>query len=89
MSSNINVSLENPYSQVTIPRAKLRPSNDVATVIANPMALSGNDGNPYSSSSAPPPAYMVKEDGVFIFVHENDLEYLGMKEVLKYEYEVK
>uniref|UniRef100_A0A8D3A9N3 Uncharacterized protein n=1 Tax=Scophthalmus maximus TaxID=52904 RepID=A0A8D3A9N3_SCOMX len=63
MSSNINVSLENPYSQVTIPRAKLRPSNDVATVIANPMALSGNDGNPYSSSSAPPPAYMVKEDG--------------------------
>lgn len=64
MSSNINVSLENPYGEVTIPRAKLRPSDDVATVIANPMALSSNDGNPYGvSSSAPPPPYVVKEAG--------------------------
>uniref|UniRef100_A0A3B4VJ87 Uncharacterized protein n=1 Tax=Seriola dumerili TaxID=41447 RepID=A0A3B4VJ87_SERDU len=64
MSSNINVSLDNPYGQVTIPRAKLHHPDDTATVIANPVALSGNDGNPYGvSSSAPPPPYMVKEDG--------------------------
>ncbi|CAB1423369.1 unnamed protein product [Pleuronectes platessa] len=64
MSSNIHVSLDNPYGQVTIPRAKLRSSDDAATVIANPMALNSNEGNPYgSSSAAPPPPYMVKEDG--------------------------
>lgn len=64
MSSNFNVSLENPYGEVHIPRAKLRPSDDGATVIANPMALSNNEGNPYGvSSSAPPPPYVVKEDG--------------------------
>ncbi|XP_035533263.1 uncharacterized protein si:ch211-202f5.3 [Morone saxatilis] len=64
MSSNINISLENPYGDVTIPRAKLRPSDDIATVIANPMALSSNDENPYGvSSSAPPPPYVVKEAG--------------------------
>ncbi|KAK2887828.1 hypothetical protein Q8A73_019276 [Channa argus] len=62
MSSNIKVSLENPYGQVTIPRAKLHSSNDVSTVIANPMAL--NESNPYATSgSAPPPPYIVKEDG--------------------------
>ncbi|KAK2818483.1 hypothetical protein Q5P01_024044 [Channa striata] len=62
MSSNINVSLENPYGQVTIPRAKLHSYNDVSTVIANPMVL--NEGNPYATSgSAPPPPYIVKEDG--------------------------
>lgn len=61
--SNINVSLENPYGEVHIPRAKIRPSDD-ATVIANPMALSTHDGNPYGvSSSAPPPPYVVKEAG--------------------------
>uniref|UniRef100_A0A3Q3MZJ8 Uncharacterized protein n=1 Tax=Mastacembelus armatus TaxID=205130 RepID=A0A3Q3MZJ8_9TELE len=64
MSSNIKVSLDNPYGQVTIPRAKLHSSDDVATVIANPMALSNNDGNPYGvMNSAPPPPYTVKEDG--------------------------
>uniref|UniRef100_A0A3B5A354 Si:ch211-202f5.3 n=1 Tax=Stegastes partitus TaxID=144197 RepID=A0A3B5A354_9TELE len=63
MSSNINVSLDNPYGEVTIPRAKLRPSDDISTVIANPMALSGNNENPYAVSSSAPPPYMVKEDG--------------------------
>eukprot|EP00064_Thunnus_orientalis_P026229 superscaffoldBa00015882_g26723 len=63
MSSNINVSLDNPYGEVTIPRAKLRPSDDVATVIANPVALSSNDVNPYGISSPAPPPYMVKEAG--------------------------
>lgn len=62
MSSNIKVSLDNPYGEVTIPRAKLRPSDDVSTVIANPVALSSE--NPYgTSSSAPPPPYMVKDAG--------------------------
>lgn len=62
--SKIDVTLENPYSEVSIPRAKLRSSNDVATVIANPMALSNDGGNPYAmSSSAPPPPYVVKEAG--------------------------
>lgn len=61
--STIKVSLDNPYGEVTIPRAKLRPSDDV-TVIANPVALSSNDGNLYGmSSSAPPPPYVVKEAG--------------------------
>ncbi|KAF7641850.1 hypothetical protein LDENG_00270180 [Lucifuga dentata] len=58
-SSNIKVSLDNPYGHVTIPRAKLRASDSDATVIANPTAL--GEGNPYSTSSAPPP-YVVKED---------------------------
>ncbi|TNN48979.1 hypothetical protein EYF80_040806 [Liparis tanakae] len=62
MSSNIHVSPDNPYGQVTIPRAKLRLSDDGGMVIANPMALSGNDLNPYVSSSSPPP-YVVKEAG--------------------------
>ncbi|KAK9532118.1 hypothetical protein VZT92_009520 [Zoarces viviparus] len=58
MSSNINVSPDNPYGQVTIPRAKLRLSDDLSTVIANPGALSSAD--PYSSS---PPPYVVKDAG--------------------------
>uniref|UniRef100_A0A3P8RLA9 Si:ch211-202f5.3 n=1 Tax=Amphiprion percula TaxID=161767 RepID=A0A3P8RLA9_AMPPE len=62
MSSNINVSLDNPYGEVTIPRAKLRPSDD-STVIANPLALSSTNENPYAVSSSAPPPYMVKEDG--------------------------
>uniref|UniRef100_A0A3Q1JEM7 Uncharacterized protein n=1 Tax=Anabas testudineus TaxID=64144 RepID=A0A3Q1JEM7_ANATE len=62
MSSNINVSLENPYGQVTIPRAKLRPSDDGSMVIANQIAL--NEGNQYvASSPASQTPYMVKEDG--------------------------
>uniref|UniRef100_A0AAY4E234 Uncharacterized protein n=1 Tax=Denticeps clupeoides TaxID=299321 RepID=A0AAY4E234_9TELE len=38
----MNVSLENPYGNVTIPRAKLR--TDSSTVIINPLAL---ENNPY------------------------------------------
>uniref|UniRef100_A0A4W6CNR2 Uncharacterized protein n=1 Tax=Lates calcarifer TaxID=8187 RepID=A0A4W6CNR2_LATCA len=64
MTSKLSVNLDNPYSEVTIPRAKLHSSDNVAMVIANPVALNGSDGNPYSTaSSAPPPPYMVKEDG--------------------------
>lgn len=63
MQSTINVTPDNPYSEVHIPRAKLRSSDDDSTVIANPTAVRGDDGNPYGvSSSAPPPPYMVKED---------------------------
>ncbi|KAK5851464.1 hypothetical protein PBY51_023015 [Eleginops maclovinus] len=58
--SNINVSLDNPYGEVTIPRAKLHPSEDVSMVIANPMALD-NDENPYGAQSPAPPPYLVKE----------------------------
>uniref|UniRef100_A0A669EX89 Uncharacterized protein n=1 Tax=Oreochromis niloticus TaxID=8128 RepID=A0A669EX89_ORENI len=61
MSSNINVSLENPYGQVAIPRAKLHSSSD-STVIANPMVITSNE-NPYQVSSSAPPPYTVKEDG--------------------------
>ena len=61
--SKIDVTLENPYSEVSIPRAKLRSSNDIATVIANPMALSSDGGNPYGVSSSAPPPYVVKEAG--------------------------
>uniref|UniRef100_A0A3Q2ZSX0 Uncharacterized protein n=1 Tax=Kryptolebias marmoratus TaxID=37003 RepID=A0A3Q2ZSX0_KRYMA len=60
MSSNINISLENPYGQVTIPRAKLRSSDDTATVIANQMAL--NSENPYADKSSAPPPYTIKDD---------------------------
>lgn len=63
MSSNINVSLENPYGEVTIPRAKIRSSDDGNVVIANPMALSSDAGNPYGVSSSAPPPYVVKEAG--------------------------
>lgn len=60
--SNINVSLENPYGEVTIPRAKIRSSEDINMVIANPMALNGEGETKNGvSSSAPPPPYVVKE----------------------------
>ncbi|XP_061553992.1 uncharacterized protein si:ch211-202f5.3 [Phycodurus eques] len=65
MSSNIHVSLDNPYGRVSIPRAKLRTSADAAAVIANPAALNGNDPDPYPYV-APAPSYLVKdaeEDG--------------------------
>lgn len=54
--SKINVSPENPYGEVTIPRAKIRSPDDNATVIVNPMTMSSNEGNP--------PPYVVKEAGV-------------------------
>ncbi|KAK7880996.1 hypothetical protein WMY93_032391 [Mugilogobius chulae] len=44
--SSINVSLDNPYGHVTIPRAKLQ--SDGSTVIANPAVVNGNN-NPYAS----------------------------------------
>ncbi|XP_077353565.1 uncharacterized protein LOC144002311 [Festucalex cinctus] len=60
MSSNIRVSLDNPYGQVSIPRAHLRTAADGgATVIANPAALNGNHLEPYVAP--PPPPYLVKE----------------------------
>lgn len=62
--SKINVSLENPYGEVTIPRAKIHSSDDVATVIVNQMALNSEGGNPYGvSNAASPPPYVVKEVG--------------------------
>lgn len=60
--SNINVSLENPYGEVIIPRARVRSPDDAATVIANPVALSNSDAaNPYGASNSEPPPYVVKE----------------------------
>ncbi|KAJ8260622.1 hypothetical protein COCON_G00163450 [Conger conger] len=45
----MNLCLDNPYKDVTIPRAKLRAStNDTSTVIANPLAL---DSAQYTSKS--------------------------------------
>lgn len=49
----MNLSLDNPYGNVTIPRAKLRSPED-STVIINPMALdttyNGNNSlNPYGA----------------------------------------
>ncbi|XP_036385584.1 uncharacterized protein si:ch211-202f5.3 [Megalops cyprinoides] len=35
----MNLSLDNPYGEVTIPRAKLRTSEDTSTVIANPLVV--------------------------------------------------
>ncbi|XP_050965185.1 uncharacterized protein si:ch211-202f5.3 [Labeo rohita] len=55
----MNISLENPYGDVTIPRAKLRDQADSSTIIMNPMALESsynnrNSGlNPYSSFKTP------------------------------------
>lgn len=48
--SNINVSLDNPYGHVTIPRAKLQSNADGSTVIANPAVVNGNN-NPYASTA--------------------------------------
>ncbi|KAK3509416.1 hypothetical protein QTP70_034167 [Hemibagrus guttatus] len=50
----MNLSLNNPYGDVSIPRAKLRSYDDSSTVIINPMALessyNGNASqNPYGS----------------------------------------
>ena len=60
--SNINLSMDNPYGHVTIPRAKLRGLDD-STVIANPMAQNGDASSPPSDGvQNPPPPYMVKED---------------------------
>lgn len=52
----MNISLENPYGDVTIPRAKLR--GDSSTIIMNPMALDSsynrtNATNPYASFKTP------------------------------------
>lgn len=52
----MNISLENPYGDVTIPRAKLR--DDSSTIIMNPMALESsynrtNGTNPYGSFKTP------------------------------------
>ncbi|XP_072548983.1 uncharacterized protein [Salminus brasiliensis] len=50
----MNLSLDNPYGNVTIPRAKLRPYGDSSTVILNPMTLESSyngtsSQNPYGS----------------------------------------
>lgn len=55
----MNISLENPYGDVTIPRAKLRDQPDSSTIIINPMALEStyknhnSSVNPYSSFKTP------------------------------------
>uniref|UniRef100_A0A672LQ05 Si:ch211-202f5.3 n=1 Tax=Sinocyclocheilus grahami TaxID=75366 RepID=A0A672LQ05_SINGR len=55
----MNISLENPYGDVTIPRAKLRGPADSSTIIMNPMALESTYNNrnsalnPYSSFKTP------------------------------------
>jgi len=47
---SMNISLENPYGSVTIPRAQLRTGDDNSTVIINPMALEhGTSANPYDA----------------------------------------
>ncbi len=54
----MNISLENPYGDVTIPRAKLYNA-DSSTIIMNPMALESTYNNrksslnPYSSFKTP------------------------------------
>lgn len=54
----MNISLENPYGDVTIPRAKLHNA-DSSTIIMNPMALESTYNNrksalnPYSSFKTP------------------------------------
>ncbi|KAI7813495.1 hypothetical protein IRJ41_018573 [Triplophysa rosa] len=52
----MNISLENPYGDVAIPRAKLR--GDSSTIIMNPMALESSYNrtsatNPYGSFKTP------------------------------------
>lgn len=61
--STINVSLENPYGEVVIPRAKIRSPDDASTVITNTAALGGDGTNPYGVTNSEPPPYMVKEAG--------------------------
>ncbi|KAL4609473.1 hypothetical protein GN956_G23583 [Arapaima gigas] len=59
MSSNLNISLDNPYGNVTIPRAKLRSSEESSTIITNPLAVDSLEQgrssglNPYSSFKPP------------------------------------
>ncbi|KAI1905110.1 hypothetical protein AGOR_G00012550 [Albula goreensis] len=45
----MNLSLDNPYGEVTIPRAKLRTTADSSTVIANPLA---HDSSLYSGRNS-------------------------------------
>lgn len=51
--SNLNLSLDNPYGSVTIPRAKLSSVEDGSVVIANPAAVYSAAGpsalNPYGN----------------------------------------
>ena len=52
----MKVSLDNPYGNVTIPRAKLKSADD-STVIVNPMALESTynakaSQNPYAADPA-------------------------------------
>lgn len=76
----MNISLENPYGNVTIPRAKLRLDED-STVIANPMALEStakgvSSKNPYAGnegSSQGPPGY----DGRTSYTVKDDTEEVG------------
>uniref|UniRef100_A0A8C2AQF1 Si:ch211-202f5.3 n=1 Tax=Cyprinus carpio TaxID=7962 RepID=A0A8C2AQF1_CYPCA len=55
----MNISIENPYGDVTIPRAKLRDQPDSSTIIMNPMALESTYNNrksafnPYNSFKTP------------------------------------
>lgn len=49
----MNLCLDNPYGDVTIPRAKLRSPEDSSTVFANPLALdSANYGAQSNRNSA-------------------------------------
>lgn len=61
--STINVSLDNPYGEVIIPRAKIRSPDDASTVITNPAALGNDASNPYGMTHSEPPPYVVKEAG--------------------------
>ncbi|XP_053341678.1 uncharacterized protein si:ch211-202f5.3 [Clarias gariepinus] len=54
----MNLSLNNPYGDVSIPRAKLRSYDDSSTIIINPMALESSyngsvSHNPYGSFKVP------------------------------------
>ncbi|KAF7688523.1 hypothetical protein C0J45_20561 [Silurus meridionalis] len=53
----MNLTLDNPYGDISIPRAKLRSYDDSNTIIINPMTLessyNGNmSQNPYGSFKA-------------------------------------
>ena len=56
--SGISVSLDNPYGDVTIPRAKLR--GDQSLVIGNPVALSNPYGKTEGGEAQAPSTYNVK-----------------------------
>ncbi|KAK1787324.1 hypothetical protein P4O66_002828 [Electrophorus voltai] len=55
----MNLSLDNPYGDVSIPRAKLRPYGDHNAVIINPMTLESS----YNNNSAPNPYENLKSPG--------------------------